>query len=310
LIVGVTSLATRRLVDATAQLDPADRALLNLWVNRGLPDDRLTVLTRLSAETLAARRQRIVRRLAETLGLPDETVAQALAELTPGLHDGPGSTNGTEGDDAPSVSADAAPPAASGLLKGPAAIVRSPSVAGLLLGPGAVLRADGPSVAPAPAAQPRRRGRLLPALLGLLVLIVAAIVVALASGEGASPRHATTPTPRAGRSTRALTILPGGPAHAGGSVAVARSGPGLTLDLTVSSLPGLPSGGAYEAWLYNSVLDSAPLGAIPGADASVRLTVPAGAGRYRWIDISLQPRGTVGHSGISLLRAPNPLQGR
>ena len=41
----MSGLATRRLIDAAARLDPADRALLNLWVNRGLDNERLTGLT-------------------------------------------------------------------------------------------------------------------------------------------------------------------------------------------------------------------------------------------------------------------------
>ena len=64
--------------------------------------------------------------------------------------------------------------------------------------------------------------------------------------------------------------------------------------------------GHYEVWLYNSVLDSRPLGrlATGGHRASYRL--PADASRYRWIDISFQPLGVVNHSGASELQATNP----
>ena len=44
------SLATRRLIDAAATLEAADRALLNLWVNRGFDSDRLAALSRLEAQ--------------------------------------------------------------------------------------------------------------------------------------------------------------------------------------------------------------------------------------------------------------------
>lgn len=66
----MASLATHRLIDAAAKLDPADRALLNLWVNRGLDDGRLTELTGLSLDALHLRREKIVTHLARDLGLP------------------------------------------------------------------------------------------------------------------------------------------------------------------------------------------------------------------------------------------------
>jgi hypothetical protein len=79
----MASLATHRLIDAAARLDPAERALLNLWVNRGLDDDRLTALTGLSFDALHMRREKIVARLAGDLGLPDEDVRTALEQISP-----------------------------------------------------------------------------------------------------------------------------------------------------------------------------------------------------------------------------------
>src|SRR5665213_4245292 len=79
----MTRFATRRLIDAAAKLDPADRALLNLWVNRGLDDERLTELTGMSIDALHARREKIVAQLAAELGLPDEDIRGALAQISP-----------------------------------------------------------------------------------------------------------------------------------------------------------------------------------------------------------------------------------
>ena len=79
----MAGLATRRLIDAAAKLDPADRALLNLWVNRGLEDERLTALTGMSIDALQARRKKIVAELAAELGLPDEDVHGALEQISP-----------------------------------------------------------------------------------------------------------------------------------------------------------------------------------------------------------------------------------
>ena len=79
----MSSLATRRLIDAAATLDPADRALLNLWVNRGLDDERLTELTGMSIEALEARREKIVAQLAAELGLPEHDIRGALEQISP-----------------------------------------------------------------------------------------------------------------------------------------------------------------------------------------------------------------------------------
>src|SRR5450755_3150834 len=79
----MSSVATRRLIDAAATLDPADRALLNLWVNRGLDDERLTELTGMSIEALGTRREKIVARLAAELGLPEPDIRGALEQISP-----------------------------------------------------------------------------------------------------------------------------------------------------------------------------------------------------------------------------------
>src|ERR1700733_5055444 len=75
------SLATRRLIDATASLPPVDRALLNLWVNRGLDDQSLAAMTGMTSEAVEMRRARIVESLSAQLGLPHAQIQAALAEI-------------------------------------------------------------------------------------------------------------------------------------------------------------------------------------------------------------------------------------
>src|ERR1700733_1878391 len=62
-------------------LDPADRALLNIWVNQGLDDERLADLTGIEIETLAWRKGRLVGRLADELGNPAPEVRAALEQI-------------------------------------------------------------------------------------------------------------------------------------------------------------------------------------------------------------------------------------
>ena len=404
----MASLATSRLISASAGLDPADRALLDLWVNRGLDDDRLARLAGLTPDALHRRRDRIVERLSEDLGLPAAHVRSTLSEIvaasapTPAPANGhaangtgtsghppgapviapaPTARNGTLGQ-AERVAGLLTGPAAlrapghsavAGLYLGPAALhgpppapraSAPPAVAGLYLGPAALhgppadavpQAADAPPPPPGDGAAtaapaPARRRRSLWIGAAILAAAVAAVVVALASG-GSTPRHraasgpastaknasasATTPTgasssattpattatgasatattpvtPARGAPGAAATLagLPGGLSGSRGSVTLIGAKPHFKLRLTVSSLPA-PRSGRYEAWLYNSILDSRPLGHLHAGAGATTFALPAGAGRFRWIDISRQPPGSVNHSGESQLRAPNPAHG-
>ena len=77
----MSNVATHRLIDASAALGPAERALLNLWIHRGLDDPALARMTRMSLDSLAGRRRRIVESLSEELGLPPDQIHQALTEI-------------------------------------------------------------------------------------------------------------------------------------------------------------------------------------------------------------------------------------
>ena len=309
----MAGLATRRLIDAAAKLDPADRALLNLWVNRGLDDERLTELTGLSIEALHVRREKIVAELAADLGLPDEDVRAALDQISPD-------------DEALS------PPAPDGVT----ATAPSPNGAVTATAPGAPPSdADAPPheadasppdpEAPPPAAETPRSGRRLWG--GLLALVLtAAVVIAIIAGGG---RSSPAPHPAAGTpstatpSTRTppgptpahpatgspvpppLAALPGGLTHASGSIKLSGKLKNLRLSLTVRGLPAAHAG-HYEVWLYNSVIDSQPLGRLRNGHHRLTVHLPSHVRHYRWIDISFQPVGAINHSGESELRASNP----
>lgn len=309
----MASLATRRLIEASATLEPADRALLNLWVNRGLADERLTGLTGLSPEALGARRRRIVAGLASELGLPETDVRDALTAITPGREalTAPSATNGHAPVIEPDPQAEPEPEAE------------------------AEAQAEaGPQPVPQPQPQPEAEAGAAPRRhaarwLSLAVLVVAAVVVVLlATGGSSSPRRAarrqpttsaapttspapTTPAPRAaphGPTPEPLLGLPGGLAHTTGSVRLAGPVKHLRLELRVTGLPA-PHRGHYEVWLYDSVLNSQPLARLREGRHALTIHLPRSARRYRWIDISFQPLGTVYHSGESVLRAANPAHG-
>jgi DNA-binding CsgD family transcriptional regulator len=276
--------ATSRLMEATESLPPADRALVNLWVNRGLDAAALAELLGISEETIASRRARIVERLSVTLGLPPDHVRAALDEIT--------FASTSENGDA----AVAAPP------------VRETTAADTATEPEVV-----------PTSPRRRRMRWWGLGLTALLIAVVVLVVSLASSGPGHRRHPTAaggstqtaPTSTGGSATSGsksdvLSALPGGTGHASGSVTIS---PGLRLTLRVSDLAPA-SQGHYEIWLYNSVTNSVPLGRLRTGVDRLSLPLPRGADGYHWIDISFQPVGAVFHSGESLLRAANPLFGK
>ncbi len=77
----MSAVASRRLIHAAAALPPVDRALLNLWVNRGLSDSELARMAGLRAEIVAKRRTAIVEALSAELGLPPAEIEAALITL-------------------------------------------------------------------------------------------------------------------------------------------------------------------------------------------------------------------------------------
>ena len=320
----MSSVATRRLIDAAATLDPADRALLNLWVNRGLDDERLTELTGMSIEALGTRREKIVARLAAELGLPEPDIRGALEQISPdeefvtppdpeGISVEPSGPNGAVPPAAPEPTADARPPRRADRRR-PARPPEPTAEA-----PQDTAQPTPPTDEPSP--RPRRG-----LWLGLvaLAIIVAAVIVGL-TGGGSSPQKshraastASTPTtatqtptvpapthPTGGPVPAPLAGLPGGPAHASGTVRLSGPVKHLRLNLTVRGLPA-PHAGHYEVWLYNSVLDSRPLARLRAGHHRLVARLPATARRYRWIDISFQPVGAINHSGESELRASSP----
>src|SRR5665213_39588 len=206
----MTRFATRRLIDAAAKLDPADRALLNLWVNRGLDDERLTELTGLSIDALNARREKIVAQLAGELGLPDEDIRGALEQISP--------------DDEALSPPD--PNRAADLASGPNGAATfaeagetPPSAPDAPYVPEAPDVPDAPAEAPAEA--PRRRRWLWLGLLALVVIaavVIAAVVIAIVAGGGRSspaPRRAASTPSTATTATQTPTVAT--PAHPTGA---------------------------------------------------------------------------------------------
>jgi hypothetical protein len=315
----------RRLLEAAGALEAADRALLNLWINRGLDDERLAELTGMSAVVVQSRRERILSSLGEQLGVAESDVLASLRSLDPG--------EATSDTGRPDVTA------TDGSLGSPATVSSTglPRPATASREAQSEVEPEGIGGDPEPEAQPPpdggvsggRRGRWWAALSAAIAVAVAVVlVVLLTGGSPSAPPKAdpavtvaatTTSTPAPASTTTASTSttattspdhlsgLPGGPAHVSGMVRLVGKVGHLKLNLTVKGLP-LVHHAYYAAWLFNSVLDSRRLGRIT-RDAVNTYRLPAGARRFRFIDVSLQPKGTFSHSGESKLRAANPVDG-
>jgi hypothetical protein len=119
---------------------------------------------------------------------------------------------------------------------------------------------------------------------------VALVVLVLTSGDdGSSGSRSLSPEPLPGQAS--------GP-RASGSLAADGS---LRLDVR-----GLKPG-AYELWLFNSLVDARPVARLRGPSAHVAVRLPAARSRYRSLDLSSEPDGgNASHSGQSVLRVPLP----
>ncbi|MEA2439236.1 MAG: hypothetical protein QOH76_660 [Thermoleophilaceae bacterium] len=166
-----------------------------------------------------------------------------------------------------------------------------------------------------PRAEARERRSRLPILLALLAAAAIALVVVLASsggdeGTGGGPapagqaKKASKPAaskPAAAQQKVTLAAL-GGNAGATGTAALTDGGKRLRLD--VSGLPN-PHGGAYQVWLYDSVIDAMSLVKVSDTKLGLDLKLPKNASHYRYVDISREPDdGNPNHSGESVLRVP------
>lgn len=90
-----------------------------------------------------------------------------------------------------------------------------------------------------------------------------------------------------------------------GQVTASVSGPERAQRITLK-LRGLPAPeGAYELWLYDSLVHSRPLGSITAGKGSISARLPGDASSYSWLDLTLQPGADrVHHSGESIFRTP------
>jgi hypothetical protein len=266
--------------DALSRLDPASRALLDLSLRRGMRPEEIAELLGTDPESVIVARESALEQLASELGMADvselDDVRARLAELPAEVW-----TGRVNGSPAP--------------------------------GPKLAVADDEPE----PQEKKERKSRLplLVALLGVAALVL--VIVLASSGGGDSAKTAAAPAPSKPKATTKpkpakpsaptsgpkvalATIGRGAGAH--GTAALTQGGKRLRLD--VSGLPD-PGRGAYQVWLYDSVIETASLTKVRGTTLALDLKLPRNASHFRFLDISFEPAdGNPNHSGVSVLRVP------
>lgn len=155
-----------------------------------------------------------------------------------------------------------------------------------------------------PSSEARRRMRRRRFLLGLALVVAAAaaLVIWLSSGPDKepvlgphAPAPAPAPAPKAGGPQVPLAPVAG--SRATGTAQLR----GSRLVVRISGLPA----GSYAVWLFDDVSNARMVAHFSGSTARLEAPLPAGFGRYRFIDVSSEPPdGNPNHSGASVLRAP------
>ncbi len=251
-----------KLVDALAELVPAERALLDLSLRKGFSDAKLAELSGTDEPAVATWRTSVIGAIAREVDL--DTPA-GRSEVERGLRAAPaeawlGRTGGFE-EEAPK----------------------------------------------------RRRPRRALVLVAALAAAIAAVLLISRGGSNSatSTPASTSPQPTASHPGESTSAREGGAvamAPLAGAIptggATARITGKDSLEVNVEGLPS-PGTGAYRLWLFNSVLDSTPIGSLRSGSGAIATTLPGNAAKYRYLDLTREQSPTDRlYSGIVILRLP------
>jgi hypothetical protein len=289
-----------RLPAAIGDLDPGNRALLDLSLRRGVSDAEIGELLRKEPAEVARGRDAVLELLADALDVGGHDRRERVRTAVAALPD--------DAWRAPAPGAPAAPP------RPPRPDRSAPAAASPPEGPeperdreravAARELDDEHRFESEPSKRSRRTGML--ALLGLIAVVIALIAVLSGGGDDDEPEGGDAsnsppaqnggPTPAG--NTANLAVVGGG--KGSGTVSVTDEG----ATIAIRALPN-PRGGVYGVWLYDSIVRAKSLGTLPDGNGNIEVTLPADARSYRFLDVSLEPDdGNPNHSGETVMRAP------
>ena len=307
---------TDRLDASLHSLDPGDRALLELSLRQRVPDEEIAQLLQSDPGEVEQKRQILLEQLASELeangdGPGVEQVAAAIRGNAAAVTAGGAYVARPR---RPEERAEPPEPAENGVPTEPAAEkwALEPSA------PERRLEAERRAARRA-ARSAQQRSRRRAVLVALAVVALGAVVTILVAGggdgdEGAEKASETPagrgekdregqPPPEAPEGAGKLEPLSGQAAKAEGSATIEGRSEDARLKLSATNLPA-PEG-AYQVWLYDSLIDSEPVATVKGTSIELSEPLPADPADFRYVDVSLEPAdGNPNHSGRSVLRVP------
>jgi hypothetical protein len=290
-----------RLPAALGDLDPGNRALLDLSLRRGVSDAEIGELLRKDPADVARGRDAVLELLADALEVGGHDRRERVRQAVTALPDEAWRTRAV-----PPPPRPPGPPEPPGEEPAPPVKPR-PRPPEKVRDRAAVARQLDDKLQFEPEPQRSRRGGLLAVLALVAVLgVVAALLLSGGDDDDDSNESGSQPAPAQdgpgpgeqpdGRTAR-LSPLSGDRGE--GRLEVTDEG----ATITIRGLPN-PSG-SYQVWLYDSVVRAESLGTFAGASGRLRVQLPADARTYRFLDVSLEPAdANPNHSGDSVLRAP------
>jgi hypothetical protein len=284
-----------RLPGALADLDPGNRALLDLSLRRGVSDAEIGELLRKDPTDVARGRDAVLELLCDALDVGGhdrrDRVRQAVAALP---------------DDAwrPAAARAAATPPPEP-ERAPEPAVPKPPAPPRDLDRAAAARELDDRLYFEPEERGSRRTAWLLVLGGIAVLGVLLALLLSGGDDDGSNESGSQPTPSQNGpgpapqgDTAKLSPIGGGRGE--GTVAVTDEG----ATITIRDLPN-PAPGSYQVWLYNSIVDAKSLGTFPTGSGKLDVELPSDASNYQFLDVSREPDdANPNHSGASVMRAP------
>jgi hypothetical protein len=283
-----------RLPGALADLDPGNRALLDLSLRRGVSDAEIGELLRKDPTDVARGRDAVLELLCDALEVGGhdrrDRVRQAVTALP---------------DDAwrPAAARAAATPLPPEPERAPEPAAPKPPPRDL--DRAAAARELDDRLYFEPEERGSRRTVWLLILGGIAVLGVLLALLLSGGDDDGSNESGSQPTPSQNGPGPApegdiVNLSPIGRGSGGGTVAVTDEG----ATITIRGLPD-PAPGSYQVWLYNSIVDAKSLGTFPGGSGKLDVQLPSDASNYQFLDVSREPDdANPNHSGASVMRAP------
>jgi hypothetical protein len=278
-----------RLPGALADLDPGNRALLDLSLRRGVSDAEIGELLRKDPGDVARGRDAVLELLCDALDVGGQDRRERVREAVAALPDDawrPGVASRV--DEAPEDEAEPeGPPPPPDRER--AAVSR---------------QLDDDWVYVEPEAPRSRRTAWLLILAGVAILGVLLALLLSGGDDDDSNESGSQPTPSQkgeGPAPQGDTakLNPVGGGRGDGTVVVTDDG----ATITINGLPN-PAPGSYQVWLYNSIVDAKSLGTFPGGSGKLEVELPPDASEYRFLDVSREPDdANPNHSGASVMRA-------